>query len=447
MCFPSLGGEIVTSRANKPYPRNYHQLPLYGHWFALQVYNIYLSAKELVQAGGDINLDGITIDVKHLCTTSAMINAFCKIPTTENNSIGQGIMATSSLRKAELSYTSMLSDTLSRFLFSNGKGACLHQGPTRKIKPGNPEAADQLYVLYDDFGFPCLPLGCADTKADKMNKAVKTSVYHNVNVVSVQNKYKDHWPLLLSTPNTVRCFEIQLHIPVDKGMWRIPVVSGLPSDKALLCTLYYVVKFLTERDISTRSPLTSCQPLINAKSLKERYDSRVFLLNGKVYKYFEEDSIFAPNLALVQHLPECKLENVTRDGKIKVLNYQFIEGSHEPSTLKQFIFTLQTLCCLHEKGFVHGDIRLCNLVFTSERGYLIDFDLSRKEGSLYPSEYCYKYDVRHPEALPGREMKKIHDRYSISYLIEHHLQGATESILDIHSPLSEVIKEIKELRT
>ena len=40
---------------------------------------------------------------------------------------------------------------------------------------------------------------------------------------------------------------------------------------------------------------------------------------------------------------------------------------------------------VHEEEYVHGDIRIENIVFAAEENtsYLIDFDLAKKEGKKY----------------------------------------------------------------
>ena len=50
-----------------------------------------------------------------------------------------------------------------------------------------------------------------------------------------------------------------------------------------------------------------------------------------------------------------------------ILTYKYIprrEG--EPYNLKDFVGVVQTLSRMHKHGFVHGDIRLANMVFTED---------------------------------------------------------------------------------
>jgi hypothetical protein len=63
-------------------------------------------------------------------------------------------------------------------------------------------------------------------------------------------------------------------------------------------------------------------------------------------------------------------------GKLKVIAVPFIEGSHCPQSKEQLVVVTKYLKKMHDNGFVHGDIRLLNIVFTEnpEDSQLIDFD-------------------------------------------------------------------------
>ena len=81
---------------------------------------------------------------------------------------------------------------------------------------------------------------------------------------------------------------------------------------------------------------------------------------------------------------------------------------------------LTTLERIHSKGFVHGDIRLPNILFCPNEidAFIIDFNLANKEGTFYPSTYNHnRIPERHPIALANRRRLKEHDLYSISFLL------------------------------
>jgi serine/threonine protein kinase len=98
-----------------------------------------------------------------------------------------------------------------------------------------------------------------------------------------------------------------------------------------------------------------------------------------------------------------------------VLRYCFIEGSQDSPTIKGWLMILDQVKKMHEVGYVHGDLLPRNVLFTGERGYVIDFDLSRKEGGLYVSGYNSVDfpEFRHKGAVGGKQMWKIHDVYAL----------------------------------
>ena len=73
---------------------------------------------------------------------------------------------------------------------------------------------------------------------------------------------------------------------------------------------------------------------------------------------------------------------------------------------------------LHSRGFVHGDIRVENMVFTTNTSYLIDFDMVQQEGACYPLGYTYHEDLKHPEAQENRPTRKVHDRFSLAAIMK-----------------------------
>ena len=89
----------------------------------------------------------------------------------------------------------------------------------------------------------------------------------------------------------------------------------------------------------------------------------------------------------------------------------------------------------YERGYVHGDIRLINIVFNEGRSYLIDFDLARAEGDSYPSGY-QPFPVRHPEAVEEWVMKKQHDRWSLGELIRRTAGAKIDKISKIIGDLN-----------
>ncbi len=89
---------------------------------------------------------------------------------------------------------------------------------------------------------------------------------------------------------------------------------------------------------------------------------------------------------------------------------------------------------LHIRRYVHGDIREANLVFDHENcaGYLIDYDLARESGKLYPDGY-FNAEIRHEDAITGLPMCMNHDRHSLAKIVERHYRDARVVIEKIRS--------------
>ena len=64
----------------------------------------------------------------------------------------------------------------------------------------------------------------------------------------------------------------------------------------------------------------------------------------------------------------------TFNGTLKIIEVPFVDGDHRPRKVGDFLPIIEELTQLHRKSFVHGDIRLFNMVFSDEGGPLIDFD-------------------------------------------------------------------------
>jgi len=86
--------------------------------------------------------------------------------------------------------------------------------------------------------------------------------------------------------------------------------------------------------------------------------------------------------------------------------------------LEDFEPILAALDTLHNKGFVHSDVRAANLLFP-ENGVakLIDFDLTELENTPYPLGYNAIHE-RHTSAKENMPRLKLHDRFSIAFIIQ-----------------------------
>ena len=75
---------------------------------------------------------------------------------------------------------------------------------------------------------------------------------------------------------------------------------------------------------------------------------------------------------------------------ISVLRYPYIEGTSENPTVKGWSKILEQVKLMHGINFVHGDLLPRNVIFKDDdEGDVIDFDLSRQEGSPYVQGFNY----------------------------------------------------------
>ena len=127
----------------------------------------------------------------------------------------------------------------------------------------------------------------------------------------------------------------------------------------------------------------------------------------KIYKYFSPRTanVFYRNFAVFlqqKTLLGAKTEWEDINTGEAVISYPYVKGDHIPSSAAQFLPIIEILFSLHQLGFVHGDIRLANMLFAERvsESRIIDWDYGGKEGeAFYPPGYaCALVDgPRHPE--------------------------------------------------
>jgi serine/threonine protein kinase len=78
-------------------------------------------------------------------------------------------------------------------------------------------------------------------------------------------------------------------------------------------------------------------------------------------------------------------------GKLLIISTPFYGGRHWARTPEEFLPIVEQLKTLHGNGYVHGDIRCCNIIFQdNNQGRLIDFDFGGEndgDTTKYPTGY------------------------------------------------------------
>ena len=417
----------ITEKAKGPLPNKWLSLPLFGHWFAIELYNIYLRAKDKLASISDtiVLSNSCSLQRSLLNSISSKLEIACKLPTT-NNIEGRGFMASTAIRDCEIAWTAVCATHL-QSLFNNlsSQGLFMHQAPTNS-KKGTPETVDWYFARCDEHGQPLTPVGLGDGKLYSLVHAARTSVYHSQNCIVIRHNIND-WPIMLAFPATPHQACLDLHIPVHNAMWQVHVIDPLPLwDKGLLCTLYYGLHRLINYPVISAHPITTNtpteMPITPLKDITKDPDKvYVFREGNKVVKYYDSSNLVRKhNVEIIKacsNLPDVDLKYLTDNQRIQCLEYTYIDGDHKPISSQQFVGVLETLHKLHQMDLVHSDVRLANIVFTAESSFLIDFDLTDKVGTRYPAGYSI-LDERHKEATALAKREKIHDRHAVWYLLK-----------------------------
>ena len=96
---------------------------------------------------------------------------------------------------------------------------------------------------------------------------------------------------------------------------------------------------------------------------------------------------------------------LTHNGRVQLLQYDFIKGRHRPVNIQQFASIVQDLHILHVAGYVHGDLRKENLLFSDNKALMIDFDLAGKVNTHYPETYNH-IDIEERHQDDAEDQKK-----------------------------------------
>ena len=157
------------------------------------------------------------------------------------------------------------------------------------------------------------------------------------------------------------------------------------SCPAVLCTVWAGVHHLCRHadKLMDPQPLSCAKPFINMEAYSQlSKNNRSFRENEKVVKIFDtKDDSLMPHVKLLRAVGYTlvELQNLTLDERFKALTYPYFDGSHQPTSLKQFSGVVNMLHKTHENGYVHGDVRKCNIVFSDTTSFLLDFDLAKPE--------------------------------------------------------------------
>ena len=181
------------------------------------------------------------------------------------------------------------------------------------------------------------------------------------------------------------------------------------------------------------------------------------------YRYREVNRKRDPHLKLYQELvcPSTVFEIEREDLHILSMPHFGIEKQKQqygPIKGNNLRGITKKVCMLHERGLVHGDIRLANML--PHHGLLIDFDYTAKAGTIYPEGFLHLgWDGRRAravrEAIDEGKIGQLpmacdHDIESLYFVLN--LYGAEEpavehkwrALLDLSPSLEELFEKMGE---
>ena len=362
----SLGGSVSNIAKGNPnnITRHFEIHPLYAYHFCLQVYN------KFCERGNDEDKEFLT--------------RFNRIKTSISPLFQQH----------ETSYTSAACRELDRYLFKDYmEGCALHQ----PVIAGGQNHPDCLAVT-SDYSRPLLVYDFKTNK-NEMELARNKSLGY---CVAIFNAMRATVRPLFVMPLSFDEAELYLCWPTGNGTFaRIDIYRGKPSAN-FFCAVSNMVPGKNSILLGT---------------------------DHTVYKFYDtiNQQYARPNAAIVQEVLDqdylkgiCERESSV-DQRFQYLSYKWIEITEDTPKLEDFKPIMRDLDKLHNAGYVHSDVRLCNMLFPKQttEAKLIDFDLMDRVNQPYPQ--CYngytKIFERHHDAKGCQERKKVHDKHSLRYII------------------------------
>ena len=426
----SISASQVAERSDIQAGRHVHKSPLFSHWFAIYLYEEFQKYISDFSAS-NVSVAGPLLDVVKV------FNEIHRIRFEDAIHCGRGIMSDEShqLQKCELTASASYARALDRFLFKDAnqhKGACFHQLPVSR-KSSAMERPDLYIVQLERHRYEPILLG--DVKSEDLEKASKETVAYCVKAMQLRHGVDD-WPLLLGlaiAANQAKLFVVM----EDNGFVRqIEVCSAMIARASEAYSFFSVLSDAV--DYLCRNPLrrSTCGMvpfegrITTVLDHHNDKDTHVFLCESenRVLKLYDTElkRSISPNVEAMEsirkdYLPNLVVSPLTHNGRVQLLQYDFINGRHKPVNIQQFASIMQDLHILHGAGYVHGDLRKENLVFSVEdnKGWMIDFDLAGKVDTYYPATYNHmNIEERHQHAKAGYPRQKKHDTYALSVIIK-----------------------------
>ena len=424
---------------------------IYQHWFSLEVYNAYLALDDsTAEEPVAVTLDGrcFTINRDRLAGFEADMKQVLRMRHQEYYFEDASI--------CEVALTSLFCRCLDRFLFSDDdyrSRAFLHQMPTFSF---------QQHIHKTDFlvcsiekGIPRNIILAGDYNLNDENVAYNETIGYCIESV---NKY-DCQQVVLGLSGSGNNFKLMLCQNNGEGQIQIikmieTILEGRDLGK-FGCILYACAHYLTEQPIRVHYPICEMAVQCDLGGVNDHQfqSKRVVkcVKSKQIHKFYDKEEFYQceHNYQLILDLnllPKPSLRKLDPNGRFYQLNYNYLEPTNRRANIHDFVPLLMMLSKLHEKGLVHSDVRLANIVFTEDGAHLIDFDMVDVEGKQYPQDYNGSIGQRHPEATKYGRRSKEHDRFSIKQCISDKLLNLPVEVgkeFDAGASLSDIAETIK----
>jgi hypothetical protein len=183
---------------------------------------------------------------------------------------------------------------------------------------------------------------------------------------------------------TVSCVQMA-HSMAETSLVRVVLWRGEYSDKTWSRLLLAIEKVVEANDLADKYNVAAGKES-NKKKTWERNRRAAIESNeeGKKLCVWKEVRSQKSAEYMKELIKECNVYELP--GNRALVSCPYVEGDHKATTLGQFAAFLADIASVHKAGFVHGDIRLGNTVFSEQKGKLIDHELcGRISHDKYPA--------------------------------------------------------------
>ena len=389
----------------------YTKHEMFRHWFALEVYeSIHNFNKENETVSVAIGERNFEIEKSRLDKLMKQMKVILAMSSKQN----PGSMYGGKIFEREITHTAALARAFDRFFFPDDfkDAAFLHQLPT--FADNGVTHCPDFVVTKHEFGCPTLPILVGDFKLNVEDEAFLETIAYSVEVTSML----ETTTAVLALAGTKSSFKLYLcYQNGEDNLEVVPLLEEKNNFELFFSVTFACVHFLIQEPVFGLKRVRCEDESADHEFLTS---SVVKCSSGKIHKYFDNELYYIKhNFALINELrllPDAKLSGERR---FQRLDYEYLEPI--PGFLikiQHFKNVVDQLFRLHKHGFVHSDVRENNIVFTKGGAWLIDFDLTDQEDTLYPLQYNEKIPGRHKDARRNYRRQREHDIHSLIYCME-----------------------------